>query len=159
MVTRLRSSKTLHEKTRADPERFDALERVGFKVDRFGDFFRHVNERQGGHYVDVGASAKIAQGLVRWLQYVLSWLTRLIHLQIKVKSDAQPVAYTREGLLFSDGVELKADVIVFATGFSGNLRQVVADTFGHSVADQIDDFWGMDTEGETNGAFKPSGRK
>lgn len=64
VVTRLRSSKTLHAKTRADPERFDALERVGFKVDRFGDFFRHVNERQGGHYVDVGASAKIAQGLV-----------------------------------------------------------------------------------------------
>lgn len=69
------------------------------------------------------------------------------------------MAYSEEGLLFSDGNELKADVIVFATGFSGNLRQVVADTFGYSVADQLDDFWGMDIEGETNGAFKPSGRK
>lgn len=69
------------------------------------------------------------------------------------------MAYTSEGLLFSDGVELKADVVIFATGFAGNLRQVVADTFGSSVADQIEDFWGMDTEGETNGAFKPSGRK
>jgi hypothetical protein len=66
VVTRLRSSKMLHAKTRADPERFDALERVGFRVNRFGDFFRHVNERQGGHYVDVGASAKIAQGLVSY---------------------------------------------------------------------------------------------
>lgn len=50
-------------------------------------------------------------------------------------------------------------MIVFATGFSGNLRQVVADTFGSSIADQLEDFWGMDTEGETNGAFKPSGRE
>lgn len=79
--------------------------------------------------------------------------------QIKVKSDAHIVSYTTEGLLFSDGVELPADVILFATGFSGNLRQVVADTFGSSIADQLEDFWGMDTEGETQGAFKPSGRK
>lgn len=79
--------------------------------------------------------------------------------QIKVKSDAQIVSYTPDGLLFSDGVELKADIILFATGFSGNLRQVVADLFDSSIADQLEDFWGMDTEGETQGAFKPSGRK
>lgn len=48
----------------ADSKRFDALELAGFKVERFGDMYYHLNERLGGHYVDVGASAKIAQGLV-----------------------------------------------------------------------------------------------
>jgi hypothetical protein len=48
-----------------EPERFDALERAGFKVERYGDLTHHINERLGGHYMDVGASAKIVKGLVR----------------------------------------------------------------------------------------------
>jgi len=76
-----------------------------------------------------------------------------------MKSDAAPVSYTPEGLLFSDGVEVKADVIVYATGFSGNLRQMVADTLGSNIADQVEDFWGMNPEGETLGAYKPTGRE
>ena len=61
--------------------------------------------------------------------------------------------------MFSNGDHLKADVIVFATGFLGNLRLVVADLFGDEVADQVEDFWGLDEEGELRGAFKPSGRE
>ena len=133
------SARMLHALAAADSERFDALERAGFRVERYGDFFHHLNERQGGHYVDVGASAKIAKGL------------------IKMKSDAAPVSYTPDGLLFSDGTEVKADVIVYATGFAGNLRQAVADTLGHDIAEQVEDFWGMNPEGETLGAFKPTG--
>lgn len=49
---------------RTDYERFDALERAGFKLERFGDILYHVNERAGGHYMDIGTSAKIAAGLV-----------------------------------------------------------------------------------------------
>ena len=49
---------------RAEPERFDALESVGFKVERFGDVHKALFERMGGHYMDTGASAKIAEGLV-----------------------------------------------------------------------------------------------
>jgi hypothetical protein len=47
------------------PERFDALERAGFRVERFGDLWKVLSERLGGHYMDVGCSAKIAAGLVR----------------------------------------------------------------------------------------------
>ena len=85
-------------------------------------------------------------------------LTNIL-LQIKMKSDSLPVAYTEDGLLFSNGDHLKADVIVFATGFVGNLRLVVADIFGPEVGSQVEDFWGLDDEGEIRGAFKPSGRK
>jgi hypothetical protein len=47
-----------------DPERFDALERAGFKVERYGDLYHHLHERLGGHYMDTGCSTKIAKGLV-----------------------------------------------------------------------------------------------
>ena len=45
-------------------ERFQALARAGFKVETFGDIVRAQYERLGGHYMDVGCSAKIAKGLV-----------------------------------------------------------------------------------------------
>lgn len=64
-----------------------------------------------------------------------------------------------DGLLFSDGSELKADVIVFATGFIGNLRKVVRGIFGEDVHDRVEDFWGLNPEGELYGAFKPTGRE
>jgi hypothetical protein len=47
-----------------DPEPFDALERAGFKCERYGDLHHFLLERLGGHYLDIGCSAKIAQGLV-----------------------------------------------------------------------------------------------
>jgi hypothetical protein len=47
-----------------EPERFEALKNVGFKVNVFGDMQYHLNERFGGHYVDIGTSTKISKGLV-----------------------------------------------------------------------------------------------
>ena len=54
----------LQSMARAEPERFDALERVGFKVERYGDIAKVLYVTMGGHYMDVGCSAKIAEGLV-----------------------------------------------------------------------------------------------
>lgn len=76
-----------------------------------------------------------------------------------MRSDALPVRYVKDGLIFSDGTHLKADVIVFATGFVGNLRQQVEQLFGSEIGDQVGDFWGLDEEGELKAAFKPTGRK
>lgn len=50
-------------------ERFDALERAGFRVERYGDIFEFLCVRLGGHYLDVGCSAKIAAGLVSFPRY------------------------------------------------------------------------------------------
>ncbi|KAH7011031.1 dimethylaniline monooxygenase (N-oxide forming) [Ilyonectria destructans] len=136
-VARLSSSKSFHAMVRKEPERYEALERAGFRVDPFGDIQHAINVRLGGHYIDVGTSAKIGQGL------------------INVKSDAVPVRYTDDGLAFSDNTEIKADVIVFATGFIGNLRQHVEKIFGPDVAKRAGDCFGLNGEGEILGAFKP----
>jgi Pyridine nucleotide-disulphide oxidoreductase len=63
-VYRLIAMTHLQGMARAEPERFDALERVGFKVERYGDIAKVLYVTMGGHYMDVGCSAKIAEGLV-----------------------------------------------------------------------------------------------
>ncbi|KAK5033316.1 hypothetical protein LTS07_003618 [Exophiala sideris] len=135
-ITRHMSRKALHAAAAKEPERFDALERAGFKVEPYGDIMYHICEKLGGHYMDVGCSDKIAKGL------------------IKMKAGALPTHYTRTGLAFSDGTEIPADVIIFSTGFVGNMRTEVAQIFGKEVAARADDFWGLDEEGELKGVFK-----
>jgi hypothetical protein len=70
-----------------------------------------------------------------------------------------PRQYTSSGLEFEDGSHLKADVIVFTTGFESNMKNQVKELFGVEVADQMGDCWGLDSEGEIRGAYKPCGRK
>lgn len=79
--------------------------------------------------------------------------------QIKVKSDAAPIRYVEHGIEFSDGTVLDADVVVHATGFASNMRGEVYRLFGAEVGDKVEDFWGLDKEGEISGAFRPSGRR
>ncbi|KAK0822316.1 hypothetical protein LTR73_009336, partial [Friedmanniomyces endolithicus] len=54
-----------HLKVRKDAARFDALEQSGFKIDRFGDIYEHLYVRFGGHYVDIGCSARIMSGEIK----------------------------------------------------------------------------------------------
>jgi hypothetical protein len=75
-----------------------------------------------------------------------------------MKSNSLPVSWSEDGLVCSNGDKIRADVVVFATGFIGNLRLLVAELFGHEIAGQLEDLWGLD-EGELKGAFKPCGRK
>lgn len=63
-VTRLISRYALHNMAKKESDRFDALEKAGFLLIRYGDIIHQLYERFGGHYMDVGASAKIAKGLV-----------------------------------------------------------------------------------------------
>lgn len=57
------------EATRAsytkNTDKYAGLEKAGFLLDREEDITRHLNDRFGGHYLDVGASKMIADGLVR----------------------------------------------------------------------------------------------
>ncbi|KAK4545847.1 hypothetical protein LTR36_002411 [Oleoguttula mirabilis] len=123
---------------RNSPERFDALEKAGFKLDRYGDIYTNIYSRFGGHYVDIGASARIAQG------------------EIKIKSQAVK-CLTEKGLLFEDGSEVPADLIVLCTGFDHNFRTDAAKIVGREVAEQMDDFWGVNGEGEIRGHAKLAG--
>lgn len=63
-VTRLLANEGLNGHARKEPERFDALERKGFRVDREIDFIHILYERLGGHYMDVGACDLVASGEV-----------------------------------------------------------------------------------------------
>jgi hypothetical protein len=76
-----------------------------------------------------------------------------------MKTGALPTHYTRTGLAFSDGTEIPADVIIFSTGFVGNVRTDVGQIFGKEIASRADDFWTLDEEGELKGVFKRNSRK
>ncbi|OQV11152.1 hypothetical protein CLAIMM_15036 [Cladophialophora immunda] len=138
-VLRLVSNQIFHGMASQEPARFDALEAAGFRVARYGDIWYQICERAGGHHMDVGCSELIVKGL------------------IKMKSDALPSHYTPTGLAFSDGTEIPADVIVFCTGFVGNAKPDIERIFGQGVATKVEDYWGLNEEGELRGAFKPMG--
>lgn len=72
-----------------------------------------------------------------------------------MKSDASLAQFTPSGLESSDGSHVDADVIVFATGFEGNMRLAAASILGPKVTDELEDFWGVNEEGELLGAWKP----
>jgi len=131
--------KAIERWTKMEPERYDSLERVGFKLDREGDMVSYLFGRFGGYALDVGVSPKISQGL------------------IKVKSDSVPVRYVEDGLICENGDFIRADVVVFATGFISDLRIVAAQLFGHELAGQLHSFGGLDEEGEQKAMFKPCG--
>lgn len=123
-----------------NPERFDALEKAGFKVERYGDIYTNLYVRFGGHYVDIGACARIVKG------------------EIKVKG--VPVkGLSENGLLLEDGSELPADLIVLCTGFDHNFRNDAKKIVGETVANVMDDFWSMDKEGEVRAHAKLAGRQ
>jgi hypothetical protein len=140
-ITRLMAMRAISKFASEESERFDSLQRRGFKVERNMDLYHCLYERFGGHYLDVGVSKKISAGL------------------IKMKSDSALTGFTETGLVFADGSTLDADVVIFATGFEGNMRLAARDLVGEEVGDKLEDWWGVDSEGELRGAWKPIGRK
>jgi len=123
------------------PERFDALERAGFKLDRKGDIYDYLYRGFGRHYVDIGTSNRIARG------------------QITMKNDSLVKEWTTEGLRFEDGSEIKADLIVLCTGFEHDFRGIAAAVVGQEAADAMDNTFGVDPEGELRGVYKLAGRQ
>lgn len=134
------ANRNVHNLIKQHPELFDRLENAGFKVDRYGDLFTHLYIRFGGHYVNTGASDRIIDG------------------KIKVKN-AVVKGLKTEGLLFDDGTMVAADLIVLATGFNHDFRRDAAQILGSTVADQMDDYWRPDAEGELRGYARFAGRE
>ncbi|KAK4508174.1 hypothetical protein PRZ48_001912 [Zasmidium cellare] len=122
-----------------EQDRFDALERAGFRVDRKTSMFDNIFNRFGGYYIDVGASSLIARG------------------EVKVKSGVPIKTLTAHGVEFEDGTESPADVIVLATGQNHDRKQEWSQLLGEDIANSIDGFWGMDEEGEVRNVMKTAG--
>lgn len=124
-----------------DADLLAGLEKVGFKVD-FGDdgsglFMKYVT-RGGGYYIDVGASRLIIDG------------------KIKVKQGVEIERFTTDGVVFTDGTSLDADVVVLATGYQ-NMRESARQLLGDKVADRCTPVWGLDHEGELRTIWRRSG--
>lgn len=111
------------EIARRDKNLREGLAKAGFKLDDGPDgsgLFMKYFQRGGGYYIDVGCSQLIVDG------------------KIKVKQGQEIAEVKEHGLLFADGSELEADVIVFATGYQ-NMRGTARKIFGDEVADQVKD--------------------
>lgn len=67
--------------------------------------------------------------------------------------------FTPTGLHFADGRHLDADTIVFCTGFHTNMLPEAIKILGPLMESQLENFWGIDQEGELYGVFKKMKRK
>ncbi|KAG6005656.1 hypothetical protein E4U21_007772 [Claviceps maximensis] len=114
-----------------DKELLEGLAKVGFRTDNGPDgsglFFKYF-QKGGGYYIDVGASQLIIDG------------------KIKVKQGQEISEILPRGLRFSDGSELEADEIIFATGYQSMKSQTRA-MFGDAIAEKVADVWGLNGEG------------
>ena len=132
-----------------DAEFYDRLEKRGFMLD-FGDdgsgLFMKYLRRGSGYYIDVGASDLVADG------------------KIKLKSGVDVVELKEHSVVLSDGSELAADLVVYATGY-GSMNGWAADLISREVADKVGKVWGLGSnttkdpgpwEGEQRNMWKPT---
>ena len=128
---------------------YAALEKAGFMLD-WGDdgsgLFMKYLRRGSGYYIDVGASEMVADG------------------RIKLRSGVDVVEITEHGVRLSDGSELPAELIVYATGY-GSMNGWVAKLVSPEVADRVGKCWGLGSgttkdpgpwEGELRNLWKPT---
>lgn len=141
--------KPIYDKIREiDADFYAALEKAGFRLDFGADgsgLFMKYLRRGSGYYIDIGASQLIIDG--------------------KIKLAAGQVEeITENSVKLDTGVEIPADVIVYATGY-GSMNGWVADLIDQETADKVGKVWGLgsDTpkdpgpwEGEQRNMWKPT---
>jgi putative flavoprotein involved in K+ transport len=137
------------EMARRDAAFYERLANAGFMLDWGEDgsgLFMKYLRRGSGYYIDVGASELIADG------------------KIKLKSGVTIEQIRAHSVVLSDGSELPADLIVYATGY-GSMNGWAAKIISQEVADKVGKCWGLgsDTrkdpgpwEGELRNMWKPT---
>ena len=137
---------------RDDADFYARLEKAGFKL-TFGEDNTGIGpmylRRGSGYYIDVGASELIADG------------------RIKLKSGIEIERLTEDSVVLNDGTELKADLVVYATGY-GSMNQWAAELISPEVADKVGKCWGLGSgtakdpgpwEGELRNMWKPTAQE
>lgn len=137
------------EMKKREADLYARLEKVGFMLD-FGDdgsgLFMKYLRRGSGYYIDVGASELVANG------------------SIKLKSGVNIERIKPRSVVLTDGAELPADLIVYATGY-GSMNGWVAQLVSQEVADRVGKVWGLGSgttkdpgpwEGELRNMWKPT---
>ena len=137
------------EMKRREADLYARLEAAGFMLDFGPDgsgLFMKYLRRGSGYYIDVGASELVANG------------------SVKLKSRVSIERINPSSVTLTDGTELPADVLVYATGY-GSMNGALADLISPEVADQVGKVWGLgsDTpkdpgpwEGELRNMWKPT---
>jgi putative flavoprotein involved in K+ transport len=140
------------EVKRQDADFYERLANAGFWLSDGEDgsgLLPHIFRRGAGYYVDIGASTLIANG------------------SIKIRSRVGVEAITKNGLLLSDGSELPADVIVYATGYERSIKGIRR-ILPKRIADKVGKIYGYGSgvrgdpcpwEGELRNLFKPTQQK
>jgi cation diffusion facilitator CzcD-associated flavoprotein CzcO len=118
------------------------LEKAGFRTtlgpDDGGQ--AHLTTRGGGAvYIDKGNCALIVNG------------------QIRIQP-GEVERFTPHGVVYRDGTEEEADVVVFCTGFR-NMREVARPIVGDEVTDSLATVWNVDDRGEIRTALRHSGHE
>ena len=140
----------LYERIRAhDAEFYGRLENAGFMLD-FGEDGSGISakyaRRGSGYYIDVGASELIIDG------------------RIALRSGVEVARIAPDGVVLSDGSELPADLVVYATGY-GSMNGWAAKLVSQEVADRVGKCWGLGSatakdpgpwEGELRNMWKPT---
>ena len=137
------------EMKKRDADLYSRLEKAGFMldfgVDGSGLFMKYLR-RGSGYYIDVGASELVANG------------------SIKLKSGVDIERVNPRSVTLSDGTELPADLLVYATGY-GSMNGWLADLISPEVADKVGKCWGLGSntpkdpgpwEGELRNMWKPN---
>ncbi|WP_309572978.1 NAD(P)/FAD-dependent oxidoreductase [Deinococcus sp.] len=132
-----------------DADLYSRLEKAGFLLD-FGDdgsgLFMKYLRRGSGYYIDVGASELIADG------------------KVKLRSGVNVERVNAHSVTLTDGTELPADLIVYATGY-GSMNGWAARLISQDVADRVGKVWGLGSgttkdpgpwEGELRNMWKPT---
>ncbi len=135
-----------------DADFYARLEKSGFLHD-WGDddsgLFMKYLRRGSGYYIDVGASELVANG------------------KIKLKTKVNVKEIKANSIGFNDGSELKADLIVYATGY-GSMNGWAAKLISKDVADKVGKCWGLGSnttkdpgpwEGELRNMWKPTAQE
>jgi putative flavoprotein involved in K+ transport len=137
------------EMKKREADLYSRLEKAGFMLDFGADgsgLFMKYLRRGSGYYIDVGASELVANG------------------SIKLKSNVNITHVNAHSVTLSDGTDLPADLIVYATGY-GSMNGWLADLISPEVADRVGKVWGLgsDTpkdpgpwEGELRNMWKPT---
>src|ERR1700676_590531 len=137
------------EIAKQEAEFYDRLTKAGFLLD-FGEdgsgLFVKYLRRGSGYYIDVGASQLIAEG------------------KIKLKSGIGIQRLKEHSVVMTDGSELPADLIVYATGY-GSMNGWAAKIISQDVANKVGKCWGLGSgtakdpgpwEGELRNMWKPT---
>lgn len=132
-----------------DADFYQRLAAAGFQLD-FGEDESGLGMKAvrngGGFYIDVGASALIIAGA------------------IKLRSRVSIACIREQSVVLSDGSELPADLIVYATGY-GAANQGLARLISQETAERVGKVWGLGSntygdpgpwEGELRNMWKPT---